>query len=115
VKGRVREPCRLGDLPEDVQPGDIWRYLNGDGTPISAKEMYSNTPAVKGNLTDTVWGYMSPNGAGIGTLAIHTVREHEDGTVSVRPGDGSSNSIMHNRGEPTQWHGYIEHNEWRAV
>lgn len=66
-----------------------------------------------GNLTKTVWGYTSPDGNGLGTLAIHTVREEEDGTISVRPGDGSSNSILHKGGGTGKvWHGYIEHGVW---
>jgi hypothetical protein len=42
----------------------------------------------------------------IGTLAAHTVREHEDRSISVLPGDGSSNSILisNQRGS---WHGFI--------
>jgi hypothetical protein len=113
MKGRRREDVRLGELPNDVQPGDIWRYLNADGTPCSAKAMYGERSA--GNLTDTVWGYMSPDGNGIGTLGKHTVRENDDGTVSVLPGDGTSNSILHSGG-PTDstWHGYIYDGEWRA-
>lgn len=111
--GRHRADVRLGDLPEDVQPGDIWKYLNGDGTPVSAARLYRDTD-MSGNLTGGVWGYMPPNGDGIGTLALHTVREHDDGTVSVRPGDGSSNSILHGGGPSGQtWHGYIDHNIWQ--
>jgi hypothetical protein len=113
MQGRRRDDVRWGDLPDDVQPGDIWRYLNYDGTPVSARVMYPNSQAVSGNLADTVWGYMPPNGDGIGTLGIHTVRENDDGTVSVLPGDGSSNSILH-QGRDT-WHGYIYNGEWRSV
>jgi hypothetical protein len=48
-------------------------------------------------------------------LSIHTVREEDDGTISVRPGDGSSNSILIKyRAEPTWWHGYIEHGVWNG-
>jgi hypothetical protein len=36
------------------------------------------------------------------------VREHEDGTISVLPGDGSSNSILVSRRDKS-WHGYIRH------
>jgi len=112
LTGRVRDPVPLGEIPDDVQPGDIWKYVHPDGTPLEANKMYPNSEAVNGNLTNTVWGYASPNGGGIGTLGIHTVRENEDGTVSVIAGDGSSNSIMHNRDREDQWHGYIDHNVW---
>jgi hypothetical protein len=40
------------------------------------------------------------------------VREEDDGTISVRPGDGSSNSILLSGAFGKTWHGYIEHGEW---
>jgi hypothetical protein len=40
------------------------------------------------------------------------VREHEDGTISVRPGDGSSNSILITGHDGEQYHGYIECGVW---
>lgn len=108
MKGQRREDVRHGELPEDVQPGDYWRYLSGDGEPLRSTD--------PGNLTGGVWGVAAPNGAGIGNLVRHTVREHEDGTISVRPGDGSSNSIFIAGGpDGKQYHGYIERGEWRAV
>lgn len=110
--GRRLADTRFADLPlplEELRPGDIWKYLNGDGTPVRAAELYRDRD-MSGNLTGGVWGYLPPNGDGVGTLALHTVREHDDGTVSIRPGDGSSNSVLHH-GQST-WHGYVEHNVW---
>ncbi|WP_156718138.1 hypothetical protein [Nocardioides sp. Leaf307] len=70
---------------------------------------------MSGNLTGGVWGFVSPDGIGISTLALHTVREHDDGTISIRPGDGSSNSVLHSGAPDGQtWHGYVEHNVWTA-
>lgn len=116
MKGRRLPDTRFGELPlplDDIQPGDIWKYVNRDGTPTSAKALYPRSENVAGNLTDCVWGYRSPDGNGIGTLGLHTVREHDDGTVSIRPGDGSSNSVLHHGGPDGQtWHGYVEHCEW---
>ena len=91
-----------GELPEDIQPGDYWKCLSSDGTPV-------HVGSEQGNLTGGVWMVCAPRG-GVGTLVHHTVREEEDGTISVRPGDGSSNSILMTGGPgaPT-WHGYIEH------
>jgi hypothetical protein len=109
VTGRRLRDVRFGDLPEEeLQPGDYWKYLNDDGEVMSVSQ--------KSNLTGTVWGYYSPDGNGIGTLLQHTVREHEDGTISVRPNDGSSNSILH-RGGPSgkTWHGYVDHGVWSHV
>lgn len=114
VTGRRLPDTRFGDLPlpslDEIQPGDIWKYLNGDGTTVSAAELYEDHD-MSGNLTDCVWGFWSPDGNGMGTLSMHTVREHEDGTVSIRPGDGSSNSVLHGDDRKT-WHGYVEHNVW---
>lgn len=106
MKGRRLPDTGFGDLPErDLQPGDYWKY-----TGIDLGDKYPS------NLTRTVWGIYSPDGNGIGTLISHTVREHEDGTISVRPNDGSSNSILHKGGNPERtWHGYIEHGEWREA
>jgi hypothetical protein len=117
VKGCRLPDTRFGDLPLELdvlKPGDYWKYLNDDGSPT---EPYINLPEkqLAGNLNRTVWGYCSPSDGGIGTLMIHTVREEKDGTISVRPGDGSSNSIMYNRGRPEQWHGYIEHGVWNKI
>jgi hypothetical protein len=113
--GRRLPDTRFGELPlplDDLQPGDIWKYVSKDGTPTSAAALYPKHD-MSGNLTDCVWGYVAPTG-GIGTLSLHTVREHEDGTVSIRPGDGSSNSILHSGGTTEGWHGYVEHNVWTA-
>jgi hypothetical protein len=114
TQGRRRSDVRFGDLPDDLRPGDYWRYTVGEGSaerPASAKAMYGDRAA--GNLTDGVWGYYSPDGNGIGTLAAHTVREHDDGTISIRPGDGSSNSVLHSGGrEGKTWHGYVDHGVW---
>lgn len=107
MEGRRREDVLFGELPEDIQSGDYWKYVNGDGEALHSGE--------RENLTGTVWGVAAPNGAGIGTLMKHTVREHDDGTISVRPGDGSSNSILITSASEEKFHGYIEHGVWRAV
>jgi hypothetical protein len=100
-----------GDLPEDIERGDYWRVLNRTGEPAR-----SNEPS---NLTGGVWMVAAPigddDGFGLGTLTKHTVREHDDGTISVRAGDGSSNSILVSGSHGRSWHGYIEHGEWRPV
>ncbi len=110
--GRRLPDMHLGGLPlelDDLRQGDIWRYVNHDGSPVEAGT-YSRSDK-SGNLTGEVWGY-SLGDLGIGTLALHTVRSHDDGTVSVRPGDGTSNSILHDDGRGHTWHGYVEHNVW---
>jgi hypothetical protein len=94
VAGRRREDLPLGEIPDDFQPGDYWKHPDATSDHTT-------------NLTGTVWGVAIPGGP-VGTLTKHTVREHEDGTISVRPGDGSSNSIPGHR-----FHGYIERGVWR--
>lgn len=108
---------QFGSLPDDAQPGDYWKYLGGDGQPMSARaHCGGESGRAAQNLTDTCWGFYSPDGNGMGTLVYHTVREHEDGTISVLPGDGSSNSILHSGGAKNlTWHGYIHAGEWRSV
>lgn len=119
VIGRRLPDTLFGKIPEGIQPGDIWKCLGNDGEPMSARahaDGADESSPVHQNLTDTVWQFYSPDGNGIGTLVYHTVREHVNGTVSVIPGDGSSNSILHKGGNPEKsWHGYIDHNTWRPV
>jgi hypothetical protein len=114
--GRRLADVVFGMLPDvELQAGDYWRYVNDDGEPLIAAGSLEQSIA-KGNLTGGVWGIACPLGDGwaIGTLRLHTVREHDDGTISVLPGDGSSNSILVTRGDRS-WHGYIYNGEWRPV
>lgn len=105
MKGRRLCDTSINSLPDDIQPGDYWK--------ITDLDLGESHPT---NLTRTVWGFYSPDGNGVAHLLGHTVREEDDGTISVRPGDGSSNSILHTGGNKGQtWHGYIEHGEWREL
>lgn len=106
TQGRRREDTLLGELPEDVQPGDYWRVITRDGEP-----MRSSTPE---NLTGGVWMVRPPR-SGIGTLVHHTVREHDDGTCSIEPDDGSSNSVLIDGGAGGSWHGYLYRGVWEEV
>lgn len=109
MQGRRRPDLWLGEIHDDLQPGDYWKILDGEGKP-----RHSDHPE---NLTGTCWFIVVPlgDGYGIGRLEKHTVREHEDGTISVRPNDGSSNSIKVSKASGVEWHGYIEHDIWREV
>lgn len=111
LQGRRRPDTRWDLLPEDIQPGDYWREVNDDGEPT-----VSNEP---GNLTHGIWWVaapMSTTSFALGRLTLHTVREETDGTISVRPGDGSSNSILIQKGQDgPSWHGYIEHGVWKQI
>lgn len=110
VTGRRREDVRFGELPQDLLPGDYWKYLDrSTGDPMTAQDAPEN-------LTGGVWGFYAPNGCGIGLLMKHTVREHDDRTISIRPGDGSSNSVKIETGlNGPSWHGYVDHGVWDDV
>lgn len=134
MKGQRLEDTPIGQTPRSVDqeseglppPGSYWKVLTPDGThpiDVHTKEgrYWGTGPKMlkkyAENLTGTVWGVIDPNG-NFGMLSIHTVREEEDGTISIRPGDGSSNSVLISSptpdGEP-RWHGYIEHGEWKEL
>lgn len=112
-QGRRREDWPEGgpfhDGPYEI--GDYWKVLADDGLP---KMIVHHD----GKLTEECWRAVLPLGGGLGiaNLDLHTVREHDDGTISVRPNDGSSNSILvsRNGAKPASWHGYIEHGVFRA-
>lgn len=106
-QGKRLEDTPFGELPIGIEPGTYWKYLRSDGSgSMMAPSSYTT------NLTGTVWGYMPPDGNGIGTLMQHTVRENSNGTISVIAGDGSSNSILHTGAQDKTWHGYIDHGVW---
>lgn len=100
-----------GPFPDGMGVGAYWKVVDENDEPIRR--------SAPGKLTEECWRVVVPlgNGWGIGNLDAHTVREHEDGTISVRPNDGSSNSILVSRGGPkaASWHGYIEHGVFRTA
>lgn len=108
--GGVRLPdTPIDRLPDGIVRGAYWKVLDRE----TGEPLRSDCPE---NLTGTVWMVAAPLGAddgyGIGRLTKHTVREHEDGTISVRHGDGSSNSILIEKGNGESFHGFIEHGVW---
>lgn len=107
MSGRRRPDTPRGDLPSDVQAGDFWKVLDkSSGQPARA-----DYPS---NLTGGVWMVAAPTSYGfaLGNLSKHTVRENEDGTITVAPGDGSSNSILITGHRGEQYHGFIEKGVW---
>lgn len=132
MKGRRLDDSPIGQFPvpyDELQPGDYWKVLTYEGDrPLDVLNHAEDRtfwgskddPRFAGNLTGGVWGVMTPavgkdSRSLHGMLSIHTVREHEDGTITVAPGDGSSNSILVKRREDLgeTWHGYIDHGVWR--
>lgn len=88
---------------DQEQPGDYYRVLNDPD------------PYPPSNLTGQTWYVVAPNGVG-GSLHNHTVREEDDGSITVKPGDGSSNSILLSNGiGGLTWHGYITHGLWWSL
>lgn len=127
--GRRLDDAPLTQFPleyDELQPGDYWLCQTLDGSRLLnvieypddrrfwAREDQESWRAFEQNLTGLVMGCIDPAGQ-YGMLSIHTVRLEDDGTVSVRPGDGSSNSILITGGSETTepWHGYIEHGVWQ--
>lgn len=83
----MRTGTRLPDGAEWPAPnGAYWRHSNGD------------------------WMCVTPNGL-LGNLRLHTVTEHEDGTITVSPSIG----VNLRRDNPTAdtYHGYLERGLWR--
>lgn len=114
MQGRRLEDTVEGSFPlayDDLKPGDYWKVLRED----TGEPAVSEAPS---NLTHGVWYVIAPGPRSdakmIARLTLHTVREHDDRTISVRPGDGSSNSILVTRRPDESWHGYIEHGVWNA-
>lgn len=112
-QGRRREDTEIGDLPSDLTPGDYWRVLiNGEPWVVTDESS---------NLTGGYWRIVVPmvgggkKGFALGNLMAHTVRESDDGTISVLPNDGSSNSILISKGDGRSWHGYIYSGEFREI
>lgn len=112
MQGRRRQDLELDRLHDDVRPGDYWKILDRK----SGEPLRIDSPT---NLTGTSWFVVAPigdeGGFAIGRLENHTVREHDDETISVRPHDGSSNSIEIAGAHGFKWHGYIEHGIWTSV
>lgn len=108
--GRRLPDLARGRIADGFQPGDYCKVVHADGTPVTPVE-HSGERDYSTNLTGTVWYVVTPNGL-LGGLSLHTVREHEDGTISIRPGDGSSNSVLIEGAHGKTWHGYVEHGVW---
>jgi len=108
MQGRRRPDQKRGDLPDDLRGGDYWKLVDDSGQPLRSK--------ASTNLTGACWMVAAPLAGTylLGDLMLHTVREHDDGTISVRPNEGSSNSILIQRNAGKTYHGYIEHGVWRS-
>lgn len=82
------ETCKGRRLPDgghpSIAPGDYWKDDDG-----------------------VWWCYPPGEGHGAGMLTDHTVEEHEDGTITVRP-----SILMTGR---NAYHGFLERGVWREA
>lgn len=93
IIGRRVMPSPDGWLKDLTQPGDYGRITKPVGSP---RMMW--------------WQVIAPDGTQ-GTLnpSVHSVTEHEDGTITVSP------SIDFSQRKPGLWHGWLERGRWRSV
>jgi hypothetical protein len=107
IQGKRLPDQPLGSEQDKAQPGDFWKWCLEDGS------TFDLDPWPVTNLTGSYWGGITPNGLRMNLLS-HTVREEDDGSITVKPGDGSSNSILVSDGEES-WHGYITNGLWWSL
>jgi hypothetical protein len=105
-----------------VLGGDCWFNLlrPSKGEVMKGRRVYADT---NGDLylAEGDYGFspkadcwqVRPPGRHAGSIPKHEVTEHDDGTITVSPSillydvdvDGNSDN----------WHGYLEHGEWREI
>ena len=69
----------------------------------------ARTPGAYGSTNAIDWYVCTPNGLA-GNIGLHTVEEHEDGTITVTP------SILVSGGSASKtWHGYLTRGIWREA
>lgn len=91
TQGRRLPDVEQGQLPERDGPDDSYR---GAYWRDSAGVWWCGVPKA---------------GMGIGNLQLHTITEHEDGTITAHP------SLLVSAGNGRQWHGYLERGVFREV
>lgn len=62
-----------------------------------------------GKASDGHWQCCPPDTDLVGNLSKHTVTEHEDGTITVKP------SILIRHWSGKEWHGWLERGVWRQL
>lgn len=94
MKGRRVYPNENGWLTDELEPGDYGRATN-----LATQGRPSGWWQVR--APDGSQGSLSPN--------LHTVVEHDDGSITVTP------SIDFSQRRSNGWHGYLERGTWRSV
>lgn len=84
IMGTRLPDCDAGGIPAEDVPGSYWR-------------------------SGGVWHCIPPlDGLHAGSLAAHTVTEHEDGTITVHP-----SILFHPRPDGSHgWHGWLRQGIW---
>jgi len=92
--GRRVQPNADGWIPNDLQPGDYGQSIH---------------PRAIGTRVGW-WQCCAPDGSqGSISPDVHTVVEHEDGTITVSP------SLDFSKRRAGAWHGWLERGVWRSV
>jgi hypothetical protein len=92
MKGRRVMPDADGWLPANFEPGDYGRATCND---------------IKEDSALGWWQCCSPTGDhGSLNPAVHTVTEHEDGTITVSP------SLDFSKRKPGAYHGFLVRGVW---
>lgn len=104
--GRRVMPLDTGWLPPNMAPGEYGRV---DVQKVLAAMEAKGHP-IKPDHPWTHWEVCAPDGSG-GRLdpKIHTVIEHEDGTITVMP------SIDCSQRKPGAFHGWLWRGVWRTA
>lgn len=91
-----------GWLTQPLEPGDYAR--------VDPKRMHDGSEIRIEAFRASYWQYRCPNGHG-GCLdpKIHTITEHEDGSITVSPSIRITDSE-----DREMWHGFLEHGVWRS-
>lgn len=81
------------------------------GTRVESDVEMVKTPGSYWKASNGTWYCHAPGDGGFtGNLSAHDVTEHEDGTITVSP----SILIKSRHGETvSEWHGFLEHGDWR--
>lgn len=110
MQGRRVYPNEHGWMTEPLECGDYVKIAPtamADGSPLP-----SDWPWQK---CFPYWECKSPNGQ-VCSLdpKIHTITEHEDGTITVAPSILIYTSHDHGKTRIELWHGFLERGVWRT-
>lgn len=107
TQGKRGQPDEGGWLRRALEPGE---YVC-----VNPTQMQDGSPLpdwLKAHYPQ--WVCKAPNGHACGLSSrIHTIVEHEDGTITVSPSIRITTSQDEGKTEIELWHGYLERGVWR--